>query len=114
MLYRDGKLEGIISIYVDDFLYAGTQKFIVDIVNKLKDKFLIGSSASQTFKYVGLNIESVEGEILVDQLQYASGLKPINISRAKAMNKTSELSEEESNEFKGLVGQLSWVAVNTR
>ena len=52
MWYRDGKLEGIISIYVDDFLYAGTQRFVEEVVNNLKNKFLIGSSASQNFKYV--------------------------------------------------------------
>ena len=114
MWYRDGKLEGIISIYVDDFLYAGSKEFTRCIIEKLKNKFLIGSSASQTFKYVGLNIQSAEEEILVDQLQYTAGLQPINISRARATNKGSELSEKERSEFKGLVGQLSWIAVNTR
>ena len=50
----------------------------------------------------------------MDQLQYTAGLQPINISRARATNKGSELSEKERSEFKGLVGQLSWIAVNTR
>ena len=114
MWYKDGQLEGIISIYVDDFLYAGTTEFIECIIEKLKNKFLIGNSASMAFKYVGLNIESTNEGFLVDQLQYASGLQPISISRARAMKKGSDLSEDEKTEYRALVGQLNWIATNTR
>ena len=40
---RNGIIEGIICIYVDDFLYAGTQRFCNMVIGKLKEKFLIGS-----------------------------------------------------------------------
>ena len=114
MWYRDGHLEGIVSIYVDDFLYAGSTEFNKSVIEKLKSKFLIGSSASQSFKYVGLNIESTSEGILVDQLQYAKGLQPICVSRVRAMNKGSELSEEEKAEYRAILGQLNWIATNTR
>ena len=114
MWYKEGQLKGIISIYVDDFLYAGSDEFIECIIEKLKNKFLIGNSASMAFKYVGLITESTNEGILVDQLQYASGLQPIRISRARAMQKGSDLSEDEKADYRAIVGQLNWIATNTR
>ena len=114
MWYRNGQLEGIIVIYVDDFLWAGTTNFENCVVNILRTKFLIGSSSSKSFRYVGLNIVSEGEEIMVDQLQYASSLQPISINKARSSNKLCELSEIEKNEYRALVGQLNWLAANTR
>ena len=114
MWYRNGQLEGIIVIYVDDFLWAGTTNFENCVINILKTKFLIGSSSSKSFRYVGLNIVSKGDEIMVDQLQYASSLQTISINKARSSNKLCELSETEKNEYRALVGQLNWLAANTR
>ena len=112
---NDGKVEGIICVYVDDFLWAGTQRFEGHIIDNLSEIFRIGSSASKTFKYIGLNIVSTEdGNITVDQFQYASSLKPISVSRHRAAVKTSELSESEKTEYRALIGQLNWIATQTR
>merc|ERR1712179_204324 len=54
---RNGKIEGIICIYVDDFLYAGTQLFCNMVIEKLKEKFLIGSAEAINFTYVGLRVK---------------------------------------------------------
>ena len=114
MWYRKGQLEGMMAIYVDDFLWAGTSSFEKCVIRELRAKFLIGNSASKSFKYVGLNIMSTREGITVDQLQYASSLQPITVSRARAANKTSELSESEREECRGLAGQLHWLTANTR
>merc|ERR1712142_1273411 len=79
--YRNGIVEGIICIYVDDFLWTGTITFQVKVIDELKKKFLIGSSASVTFTYVGLSIKSYKDGITIDQTQYISTLTPIPISR---------------------------------
>ena len=76
--------------------------------------FLIGSSSSKSFRYVGLNIVSKGEGIMVDQLQYASSLQTISINKARSSNKLCELSEIEKNEYRALVGQLNWLAANTR
>lgn len=114
MWYRNGQLEGIIVVYVDDFLWAGTTNFENCVINILRTKFLIGSSSSKSFRYVGLNIVSKGDEIMVDQLQYASSLQTISINKARSSNKLCELSETEKNEYRALVGQLNWLAANTR
>ena len=57
MWHVNGRLEGLICIYVDDFLWTGTVLFETEVIAKLKSKFLIGSSASIAFTYVGLSIK---------------------------------------------------------
>ena len=52
MWHRNGELKGLICIYVDDFLWAGTDLFCASVVKVLRTKFLIGSPAS--FTYIGL------------------------------------------------------------
>ena len=114
MWYKNGRLEGLVSIYVDDFIWAGSTDFESCVIEKLRDKFLIGSSASRAFRYVGLNMVSTNEGMTVDQFQYASSLQPICISRGRSTNKNSELSESEKTDYRGLLGQLNWLSTNTR
>ena len=110
MWYKNGKLEGLVSIYVDDFIWAGSTEFENCVIEKLRNKFLIGSSASRDFRYVGLNMVSTNEGMMVDQFQYASSLQPICISRGRSANKNSELSESEKTDYRGLLGQLNWLS----
>ena len=108
------ELQGIICLHVDDFFWAGTSIFAVHIINKLRDVFLIGHSENTAFKYVGLNIDSSTTGYTVDQFGYISTLKPIVVSRQRAMSKEQDLSVREKSEFRALVGQLNWIATQTR
>ena len=92
---RQGKLEGIICIYVDDFLYTGTENFYSNVILKLKEKFLIGSTESMAFTYVGLSIKSYADGITIDQSQYIAGIERIPISKERALERKEELSEIE-------------------
>jgi len=112
--YRNGNLEGIICIYVDDFLWSGTSYFEEQVINKLKVKFLIGSSASIAFTYVGLSIKSYEDGITVDQNQYVASLNPVSISTSRSSQRKSPLIESEKVAYSALVGQLNWVATHIR
>ena len=112
--YNNGKLEGVICIHVDDFLYCGTQEFEECIITKLREEFLVGNSASGSFKYLGLNVMSNSDGITVDQIQYASSLSEVKVSYSRAMQKNSELSDHEKAEYRALIGQLSWMATHTR
>merc|ERR1712105_103555 len=85
---RNGKIEGIICIYVDDFLYAGTQLFCNMVIEKLKEKFLIGSAEAINFTYVGLRVKSYKNGMTIDG--------------------------KEKKEYRALVDQLNWVSTHTR
>ena len=112
--YNEGRLEGIICTYVDNFLWTGTKNFETNIIQGIRSKFLIGSSGSSMFKYVGLNVISKNDSIVVDQFHYSSSLSPVKISDTRAMQKTYDLSDHEKSEYRGLVGQLNWLAIHTR
>ena len=106
---------GVICLYVDDFLWSGTQVFEELIIEKICELFSIGSSETQTFKYLGLQIDS-DGKTIctVDQRAYGASLKKIPISRNRLNNSKSFLSEKERSEYRSLIGQLNWMATQTR
>ena len=65
---RRDRIEGIVCTYVDDFLWAGTQVFKEQVIDKLCQTFFIGSTDSKAFKYVGLNVISYkDGSKTLDQ-----------------------------------------------
>ena len=110
-----GRFHGIICVYVDDFLYCGSARFKQSIVSQIYTSFQIGSSEAGTFRYLGVNISSSPNqEQCIDQFSYASSLKPMTVSRARLNNKNSELTEKEKSEYRSIVGQLHWIATQTR
>lgn len=112
---ENGRTEGIICTYVDDFLWAGTENFEQRVITPLRQAFQVGSSDSICFKYVGLNIvTNGDGSITIDQFQYGASLSPVAISKQRSSMKTSDLSERERAEYRALVGQLNWIATHTR
>ena len=64
---------------------------------------------------MGLNvIFTVEGCMTIDNFQYATSLKPIEISRQRAAVKLNDLSAAKRREYRALVGQLNWIGTQTR
>ena len=112
--HSNGKLSGIICVYVDDFFWAGTNDFKICVIDKLCDLFLIGSSATQSFTYIGLNLSAEPKGIFIDQHKYASCLEPVKISRQRASLKNSDLTDAEKTDFRCLLGQLNWLSTQTR
>ena len=110
----NGFLEGIICLYVDDFLYAGTHNFVENIIKKFMKKFKIGSTGNINFTYVGLRINSYDDGITIDQEHYITSLNAIHISKVRLLKKNSELTKKELAAFRTLVGQLSWISTHTR
>ena len=107
--------KGILCLYVDDILWAGEKTFKETIIDKLSEMFKIGNSASKSFKYIGLNIKNVaDGSTNIDQYDYTESVEAICISKARNNNRNSELNEKEKGEYRALIGQLNWVAMQTR
>ena len=69
------------------FLYSGTQLFCNIVIEKLKEKFLIGSAESINFTYVGLRIKSYKDGLTINQNQYIAGLDMILINKKKEHQK---------------------------
>ena len=67
-----------------------------------------------SFKYIGLIIETFEDGVCVDQCQYASSVKKVDISKKRSMEKRNELSERERTEYRAVIGQLNWIATHSK
>ena len=112
---KDGSMKGILCLYVDDILWSGEASFKLEVIDKLSDMFTISNSSSKVFKYIGLNIENPDdGTSSIDQCDYITTVRPIPLSKARMNNKHSELTEKEKGEYRSLVGQLNWIATQTR
>ena len=80
----------------------------------LRKIFTTGEEHCKAFKNLGLNINQYNTEIMLDQNEYIDSLDYINISKNRKQQKNDKLSSDEIDELRSLVGQLGWVAGQTR
>ena len=109
---EEGILEGVCILHVDDFLVGGTEAFEKLLNNKLKIRFTFGRTETGRFKFTGLNIVQKKDAIFVDQVEFIQSLKPIELRRIGPKNE--KLNQSEFKAYRGLTGQISWAAQNTR
>ena len=64
---KNGKLEGVIAVHVDDFLFGGTDGFHKEVIERLKTVFEIGKIWITPLRYCGLTIKQVQNGITIDQ-----------------------------------------------
>ena len=115
MWYQNDKLEGILCVHVDDFLFGGSPTFIKQVIGPLKEKYMISSELTKAFKYIGLNVCEHPGEIMLDQQEYInSTLKEIEISNKRKKEIFSSLTVDEFDEMQSIVGQLNYLASHSR
>ena len=109
---RDGKLQGLIAVNVDDIILAGNEKFEIEVEKKLQDIFKFSKVEEKDFVYCGCRIVSKnQGAIELDQNSYIDELK--QMERAEG-DDDRELSEIEKKEARGKIGALLWVSLLTR
>ena len=111
MFVMDDQLIGILTCFVDDMIYGGTDQFEETINSSIKKIFDIGTENARSFNYVGISIEQEkDGSIMIDQQQYISSLMPMKM---ESFNKDAALSKDESTQFRALVGKLNWLSCIT-
>lgn len=114
MFNKGDTLEGIVCIHVDDFCWGGTERFEECVMSRLKKDFLVGTTDSGQFKYVGINIKQEAGGISLDQEHYIKSLHQVEISQKKGQRKDMNLNEDEMHRYRSVVGQLNWIGTQTR
>lgn len=57
------KVSGVLACHVDDFLWAGSPHFSADVIPRLKSGFRVGHEEHDNFRYVGMDIVTVNGVI---------------------------------------------------
>ena len=100
-------------LHVDDFLVAGSPEFLRLISAKLQKRFTFGRTELCMFKFTGLNKEQTQDGIYVDQIEYINQIQPISSHRMDAKD-NEDLNKTEFKAYRGLTGQLNWVAKSSR
>ena len=105
-------LEGLICCHVDDFLWGGTMKFKEEVIDKTKQTFVISKEDQSDLKYIGLELKQSMDKITVSQKKYIESLDEIRLERK--LGNEEELNKKEKRMLRGAVGQLNWIAFQTR
>ena len=88
MFDKEG-LYRILSMYADDFLWVGSNKFQKDIISRIRSIFEVGKEATSSFKYIGLNPSQEE---MLTQKDYINNITEVKLDK---MEKMVHLSEDE-------------------
>ncbi|XP_064622512.1 uncharacterized protein LOC135484764 [Lineus longissimus] len=122
---------GVLACHVDDFLLGGSPKFNTEVMEQIRTEFMktpcygvkrrleidsriVEFSIPVSTKYIGIQIVQENNEIHLDQNRYAENLNVINISKARALKKDDMVTEKERTELRSKIGQILWIARQTR
>ncbi len=108
------ELMGVLASHVDDFIWGGISKFERTVIQKLRTKFNVGKEGDEAFQYLGMKLEQKEQQIELHQNAYAENTTLIDITKHRAQQKTSNLTEEEKKTMRSKIGQVLWIARQTR
>ena len=112
----DNVLSGLMTVHVDDLVYAGSEMFEAGIKEHyILDGFEVKSEEITSFDYLGLEVsQNLEcHEIKVKQDKYIQEHKSIVISTSRRAQKANPLNSSEYAQFRTGVGQLLWLSVQT-
>lgn len=114
--YRNtsNELLGIFVCHVDDFLFSiGSESFNNNIISKIKQAYAISSENSVDFTYVGLKIQENENGISISQPEFAKYVQTVDLNGLK-LRREDKLDKKLKREYQSLLGQLGWLAHQTR
>ena len=73
-----------------------------------------GIHHSKAFKCLQLNLNQVDKKISIDQADYFTTWKPIDISKERKRDQSIKLNQNELDCLKTVIGQLGWFTSQTR
>ena len=115
MYRKNNKLCGMIILHVDDFLGGGNQEFRSEIMDKVYSHFKCSKREVNKFRFTGIDIKKTNGGIAIDQNEYSSTIKKIELGDKKISDDAEkELSMTQYKDYRGLVGKLGWLCELSR
>ena len=112
-LIIDSELKGILITHVDDLFCAGEGAEFKNTID-LMEKEIYLKVKKEDFRFCGKNIIQKDGNIEIDQYDAIEGVDYMTLSRDRRQQVNAPLTEHEKSLFRGLIGQLGWVARQSR
>lgn len=111
---QDCKVTGVLACHVDGFIWGGTQSFSQTVIPHLRSAFQVGREEDHNFCYVGIDFVSADKIVQMHQENYIQHMQPIPVNPSRAAEFDSSLTEEEKNQLRSKIGQILWVARQSR
>ena len=108
----EGKIQGLISVHVDDFIWCGSHDFQEKVIKTLKSVFKISKESKKAFRYLGIDLNQQQTFLLLGQNSYIDSLEPILLP--KSLDKDADVDHDLRRSFKALVGQINWACGTSR
>ena len=113
-LVKDGKLEAIVGLHVDDFLNAGGDYFHSVILPEILNTFKVGKSERGNFMYTGFQLKQDSQGVSLDQSEYIDGITVPEIDPTRLRQTNSDMTFDELSLLRKMTGQLNWTVRSTR
>ena len=108
-----GKLRGMISCHVDDFLFTGGRDDPEweNLLTKIRNQYAWGSWETGKFVQCGVLIEEQpDNSYHLSQPSYMEKVNEIPISSSRRKEQQSELTSREQTQLRAALGSVSWHA----
>ena len=112
--YHNPDLEGLLMSHVDDFLWAGSTQFEVSVIDRIRSTFKVSSENSNSFTYVGIQVQLYSDGIYISQKDYTNELEMIPTKHLSDRKPDDLITEEEKHSLRSTIGSLNWLAGQTR
>ena len=112
-VHKENRSRGILCCHVDDFLHAGDDVFET-LMKKLRGRFSAGKVEEKEFRYIGFKVKQLENRIIIDHSEYIDKMKNKTVDQKRASDKQEQLTAQEQNTYRQLVGQLNWAVQGSR
>jgi hypothetical protein len=110
-------VEGILVCHVNDFLWGGSPEFEKTVISRIRTTFLVGKEdgeENKSFSYVGIEMSRGEDGIELSQKNYQENIKFIPIEKIRLTNKEDGLKLKEKEILQSRIGQILWIARQSR
>ena len=91
---------------------TGSKWFRENVINHIREKFLVSGEETETFKYLGLQISHTVNGIEIHQKDYVKEIEAIEIDNPS--QKDYVLLPDVTQQLRRIAGQLNWVSTQTR
>ena len=112
--WKGGELKGQVLLHVDDLLYGGSELFHRKVIASFMRMFTVGRKEDTDFVYVGWHLKQCRQGITVSQDNYIKKVDSPDMEVYSGRDGEELLKEEEQSYFRKLVGNINWLAMNTR
>ena len=108
---KNGNLDGMVSSHVDDFILAGTDKFLEKLTRKIAEKLEISKLEDNEFRFAGMDVEKDGDVIILSTEYYVKSFGKIEIRKGIP---DDPLTKVLIKVYRKYAGNLTWLASNTR